>query len=93
MSKRIIYYFCNSCSHEWHVGLAMDDAGECVAEHVCSSHFWLLHDLILRPDRKEGYDKAYPDGWEAEYVERPKEHAGLMAAYAKNQARRKEVAP
>lgn len=91
MAKRIIYYFCNSCSYEWHVGLAMDDDGVWTAEHVCSHHAFLEHDLIRRPDIVERYDKAYPDGWEAEFVERPKEHAGLMAAYAKNQARRAEV--
>jgi len=87
---RTIYYFCNSCSPGWHHGMAIDEEGACVAEHICSHHAYLEHDLIRRSDRVEAYDKAYPDGWVAEFVESPREHAGLMAAYAKNQLKARE---
>lgn len=86
MSARI-YCFINSgkgtdmCS-----GMAMAEDGHVLAGHLSSSEFWARYDLGLTSDRKhDEYRKHYPDGYELEWVDDPRAHEGLMAAYAKNQ--------
>ena len=79
-----IFYFCNGCSPGWHNGMAMDEDGHCIAQHACSDHVYLRTDLIDR--RKAAHDARYPDGWEVEFVDSPRTHEGLQAAYQKNQA-------
>ena len=86
--KKRIYVWCNSCSRDWHSALAMDEDGHVLAEHMCSHHGFIPHDMGIDEDgwKRDDYEKAHPDGWTIEYVEDPKNHAGVDAAWVKNQA-------
>ena len=88
--KPKIYVLCNSCAPQWHAAMAMAEDGTCLAAHVCSSHGFIPHDMGIDEDgwKRDLYAKHYPGGFEVEWVEKPREHAGLMAAYALNQAAR-----
>lgn len=85
-----VYVFCNSCSHEWHEMMAMAEDGTCLAGHICSIHGWAWHDMGIDRDgwKRDLYATHYPNGFDVEWVDNPRDHAGLMAAYAKNQAKR-----
>lgn len=90
--KPKIYVLCNGCAPNWHDGIAMAEDGHVLAGHASSSHDWLQHDMGLTSERKhEAYRKYYPDGWELEWVEAPRAHAGLLSAYEKNQALRRKA--
>lgn len=84
-----IYVWCNNCAPEWHSAIAMAEDGHVLAGHVCSSHGFIMHDMGVDEDgwKRDKYAEHYPDGFEVEYVDnaRIREHAGAMAAYAKNQ--------
>lgn len=82
-----VYVFCNSCAPEWHVMLAIADDGHCLASHVCSAHGWANHDMGIDEGgwNRERYAEHYPDGFVVEWVENPRTHAGLQAAYTLNQ--------
>lgn len=81
-----IYCFCNRCEPEWHEATALTDAGECVAQHICSSHGFIEFDLVKR--RKADYDKEFGVGeWEAVMVDDPRTHEGILAAVAKSKER------
>lgn len=88
-----IYTFCNSCSPEWHGALALAEDGTCLAEHLCSNHGWIYHDLGVNEDgrNRDKYAEHYPDGFVVEFVENPKEHPGVQAAYKLNQEQPEEV--
>lgn len=80
----------------------MADDGNVLGSHCCSDEFYMRHDLgmesAMGPSnwKHENYDKHFgKDGWELVWVDDPKTHAGLQAAYALNQqlgdeAKRKE---
>lgn len=86
-----IYVFCNGCdSEDWHAAMAMADDGEVVHQHICSNHSWMEEDCVRR--QTDRYNEKYPGGWMAEIIlGNPKEHAGVMAAYARNQERRRAL--
>ena len=85
-----IYVLCNSCSEDWHEAMALAEDGTYLAGHVCSSHGFIPHDMGIDPNgwKRDIYAQHYPDGFEVEWVESPRQHAGLMEAYRKNQEKR-----
>jgi hypothetical protein len=92
--KPKIYCFINSGKGtDWVTALALAEDGHCLASHDSSCDAWAHHDIGHTSDWKhEEYRKHYPDGYEVEWVEDPRAHAGLAAAYAKNQELAKAAA-
>lgn len=90
--KPRIYLFVNSGKgSDNQEGMAIAEDGKYLAGHLSSSEAWAKHDMGLTSEWKHDLYRAhYPDGYEVEWVDKPREHAGLMAAYAKNQALRPE---
>ena len=90
-----IYVFCNSCEPQWHSATALSDEGLFLAGHVCSHHGFIAHDMGVDEDgwKRDIYARAYPDGFEVEYVEQAdvKTHPGITAAYAKHTAMGEDV--
>jgi len=89
--KPKIFAFCNTLPNnaQWYEVMAIAEDGTCLATHICSSPAWGPHDLGVRSDwHHDAYRAHYPDGFEMEWVDKPKEHAGLRAAYALNQEAR-----
>lgn len=88
--KPKIYCWVNSGrGTDWQVVMAMAEDGHCLASHVSSCEAWAKHDIGYSSKWKhEAYAKHYPDGYELEWVDDARNHAGLDAAYAKNQAMR-----
>lgn len=85
---RIFCWVNSGSGTDWQVVLALAEDGHCLAEHVSSSESWAMHDIGLTSDWKHDLYRAhYPAGYELEWVQDPRKHAGLDAAYAKNQAR------
>ena len=84
--KPRVFLFINSSAPEWYVGMALAEDGCFLASHVSSSPAWARHDMGLTSDWKHtAYKAHYPDGYEVEWVDDVRGHAGLMAAYALNQ--------
>ena len=89
-----IYGFNNGGSPGWYGAVLLAEDGEGMGGHICSAEHFILNDLGLlkgsRPDRHEGFQKKYPDGYRMVYVpsDEVKSHAGLNAAYQRNQERR-----
>jgi hypothetical protein len=83
-----IYIFCQGCQPEWHPIEALSEDGVFLAGHLCSHHGFVAHDmgLDLNGWNREKYERYYPGGFELVWVEKPREHEGLMAAYAKHTA-------
>lgn len=88
----VIYGFNNGGSPGWmSAGLLAED-GTALGGHVCSSEGYMPHDLGViegaRPDRHETFRQHYPDGYRMEFVPANQvlAHAGLTAAYERNQA-------
>lgn len=77
---------------DWVIGLAIDEHGECVGNHVSSCDAWSKHDMGATDAKAMHYPDyvaKYGEGnFVVEWVDDPRNHAGLMAAYAKNQARK-----
>ena len=72
--------------------MAICEDGYCLAVHVSSIEGWAKHDIGLTSDWKhEIYREHCPDGYELEWVDKPKEHTGLMAAYELNQKLKEAV--
>ena len=68
------------------VVIAMAEDGTFLASHLSSNEMFAQHDIGLTSNWKhKTYAKYYPDGYELEWVDNPKNHEGLMAAYNKNQ--------
>jgi hypothetical protein len=91
----VIYGFNNSdTTRGWCNGVIVAEDGTCLGGHVCSHEGYMLNDLGIlegcRPDRHETFRQHYPDGYRMEFVgsANVRGHAGLDAAYAKNQAKR-----
>ena len=86
-----IYVFVNGRWGNDCIGLALAEDGHCLGSHLSSSEMWSRHDMGLTSDWKhDGYKEHYPDGYELEWVDDPKKHEGLMAAYKKNQELKEE---
>ena len=72
------------------IACLLSEDGESLGSHACSAEGYMPHDLGMlagsRPDRHETFREHYPDGYELEWVDDPRNHEGLMAAYELNQA-------
>lgn len=91
--KKKIFVFNNGGSPGWYNAMAICEDGVYLAGHVCSHPAYIPHDMGITSDWKhEAYNAHCGEGnWELELVEKPKKHAGLMAAYALNQKARAEA--
>ncbi len=84
-----IYGFFNS-NEEFTdaVGVAISEDGRVIATHVSSNESFCKIDLGMDGKSKQkhaAYDKAYPDGWDFEFVhvsDNRDNHAGLQSALA-----------
>lgn len=98
VAKPKIYAFSNVVGGGDGEALAIADDGTCLGAHWCSSEYFVPSDLGVtpgsRPDRHEDYSKHYPDGYEMEFVRAADVdgHAGLQAAFVKNQAQADKAA-
>lgn len=78
-----IFLFINGGSGDWLQGAALSEDGEFLAHHVSSHRAWSLHDMGLTSDWKHDiYNDRYPRGFVLEWVDDPRNHAGLLAAHA-----------
>lgn len=84
--KHKIFIFNNGGSRQWYEAAALADDGVFVAGHVCSGPGWMPHDMGITSDWKhEDYDKHFGAGnWELEWVDDPRNHEGVKAAYEKH---------
>lgn len=89
----VIYGFNNGGSPGWYSGCLLAEDGEGLGGHLCSHEGFMPGDLGClegsRADRHEGCKEHYPEGYRMEFVpERDAmSHAGLEAAYQRNQAK------
>lgn len=87
----VIWGFNNGGSPGWYSAVLIADSGDCLGGHICSSEGYMPHDLGIidgsRPDRHEAFREHYPTGYRMDFVpaSQVKNHAGLMAAYKRNQ--------
>jgi hypothetical protein len=85
--KHKIYAFNNGGGRLGISVQALADTGEVLAGHFSSNEGWGKHDIGIGSDRKHDlYDKAFPEGWEIEWVERRDidTHEGFQKALAAN---------
>jgi hypothetical protein len=91
----VIYGFNNGGEPGWMSAVLLAEDGTGLGGHCCSSEAYMPADLGVlegtRPDRHEEFQKHYPDGYRMEFIrgEEVLQHAGLNAAYEKNQAKAK----
>lgn len=89
----VIYGFNNGGSPGWMSAVLIAQDGTCLGGHCCSDEGYMESDLGVlegtRDDRHEAFRAHYPDGYRMEFVRGRdvKGHAGLMEAYALNQAK------
>lgn len=85
MEKKKIYCFINSGKGtDWQNVQALTEDGVFIAGHISSNEGYAKHDIGLTSDWKhEIYEKEYPEGYELEWVDDPKNHEGILAAYEK----------
>lgn len=87
-----IFCFCNGGRPGWYEALAICEDGVVVGQHICSTPGWCKSDLGIGTNNKhEQYAAHCPDGYELVWVDDPRNHAGLQAAYALNQELAKET--
>lgn len=92
--EKIFVFINGGRGTDWIQGLAMHEDGTVLAQHVSSNETWFEHDMGLNSDWKhEHYREHCPNGFELMHVEDPKNHEGLMAAYALNQLVAKKAQP
>lgn len=93
--KTKIYLACfPTTSMGDYIGYALAEDGVACASHLSSSIGWAKHDLGLTSNWKhDTYDLFYPDGYELEWVDDPKNHAGWQAAMVKNRAQADDGTP
>jgi hypothetical protein len=93
----VIYGFNNGGSPGWYSGCLIAEDGNGMGGHVCSDEGFMYADLGIiegwRDNRHEAFRKHYPDGYRMDFVpmEEVRAHAGLEAAYNKNQELAKEA--
>ena len=87
-----IYGFNNGGWEGWWTGALLAEDGAYLGSHICSHEGYMPHDLGVtngsRPDRHETFQAHYPGGYRMDFVgtaEVQAGHAGLDAAYKKNQ--------
>ena len=85
--KHKIFCYNNGGPSGFLTAIAMAEDGNVLAQHICSSEAFMLHDLGITSDWKhENYNAHYGEGnWELVWVKNPLDHEGLANAYAKNQ--------
>jgi hypothetical protein len=94
----VIYGFNNGGSADWWNGDLLAEDGHFLGGHICSNEGYMPHDLGVlkgsRPDRHEGFQKHYPDGYRMDFVPiaETKTHEGLNTAYQRHLALPKETA-
>lgn len=82
----VIYGFNNGGSSGWYNGCLLAEDGTGLGGHICSHEGYMPHDLGViegsRPDRHEGFQKHYPDGYRMDFVPyaEVRSHERLMAA-------------
>jgi hypothetical protein len=91
----VIYGFNNGGQPGWYSGQLLAEDGTGLGGHVCSAEGYMPHDLGIiegsRPDRHEGFREHYPDGYRMDFVPMRdvRTHAGIEAAYQRNQEKAK----
>ena len=88
MNTPKIFVWCAGSSGEanFHHIQAIAEDGSVLAGHACSSHAYISNDMGFTSDWKhDRYNEHYPNGWQLELVERPKEHSGFQSAQALKQ--------
>jgi len=65
------------------IGCALAEDGEPLGSHLSSSEGWLKADLESE-HHQEAYKEHYPNGYEMEFVSKPKEHEGYQKALKLN---------
>lgn len=86
----VIYGFNNGGSSGWYHGQLIAQDGTPLGSHICSEEGFMYGDLGIRegsrPDRHEGFQKHYPDGYRMDFVsyENVNAHEGLQAAFKAN---------
>lgn len=85
--KPKIYLFVNGeRGTDWQHSIAVAEDGHCLAGHISSDEWFAKHDIGLTSDwHHDSYREHYPDGYEVEWVDDPRTHEGLLAAFALNQ--------
>jgi hypothetical protein len=76
--------------------MAMAEDGKVLGGHLSSSEAFAMRDIghlpgTFQDSRHDGFRKHYPDGFRTVWVDDPKAHPGLQAAYALNQQAAKEA--
>ena len=85
-----IYGFNNGGRPGWYVGELIAEDGTPLGNHLCSSEGYMPHDLGClegsRPDRHEGFQRHYPDGYRMEFIGEATvmTHPGLLRAVERN---------
>lgn len=87
-AKPKIFAFINGGGGDMLFASAISEDGYSLSEHCSSSIGWAKHDMGIGSDWKhDEYSKHYPQGWDLEWVDKPREHAGVMKAIALHDAR------
>ena len=87
----VIYGFNNGGEPGWYSAVLLAESGHGLGGHICSHEAYMPGDLGCldgyRPDRHETFRQHYPDGYRMEFIGAAdvRTHAGLNAAYQKNQ--------
>jgi hypothetical protein len=86
MDKHKIYCFSNGGEPGFLTAVAIADDGYVLAQHICSSEFFMKHDLGITSGWKhDSYNAHFGAGrWELEWVDQPDAHTGIQAAFALN---------
>lgn len=94
----VIYGFNNGGAPDFLSAVLLAEDGTGLGGHCCSSEGYMRHDLGIldgtRPDRHEGFQKHYPDGYRMDFI--PLDvvtagtHDGLEAAYKLHQEKAEE---
>lgn len=102
-----IYCFINGGKGtDWVQAMAMAQDGTWLGQHVSSNDEFAVLDsgYAEAPDttivpsgwgpnlaKRRAFEAHYPDGYDLEWVDDPATHAGLLAAYQLNQAKRADA--
>ena len=95
----VIYGFNNGGGHQMLSAVLLAEDGTGLGGHCCSSEGYMRHDLGIladtRPDRHEGFQKHYPDGYRMDFISldevKAGTHEGLERAYKLNQEKAEEA--
>lgn len=103
-----IYCFINGGKGtDWVRAMAMAEDGTCLGQHVSSSDAFAAMDSgfaeapesTIAPmawgpnlDKRRRFEEHYPEGFDLEWVDDPRTHPGLLAAYELNQQKAREKA-